>query len=39
MVKFRSKLLVFRSNFDLFVICRSFIKIWLRQIKIIDMGT
>ena len=26
MVKFRSKLLIFRSNFDLFVICRSFIK-------------
>ena len=26
MVKFRSKLLVFRNNFDLFVICRSFIK-------------
>ncbi len=26
MVKFRSKLLVFRSNFDLFVIYRSYIK-------------
>ena len=26
MVKLRSKLLVFRSNFDLFVIYRSFIK-------------
>jgi hypothetical protein len=31
MVKFRSKLLIFRSNFDLFVIYRSFIENWLRQ--------
>lgn len=36
MVKFRSKLLIFRSNFDLFVIYRSFIEKW---VKTIDTGT
>ena len=36
MVKFRSKLLNFRSNFDLFVIYRSFIK---KSVETIDTGT
>ena len=36
MVKFRSKFLIFRSNFDLFVIYRSFIK---KSVKTIDTGT